>query len=78
MLWNSPANRRIRSLIRILGDANPIIANNVRAYVTAESVSIGGITKEISKEKRPEYVPRNYCKVLLISLIYSAYLLCFR
>lgn len=66
MLWNSPANRRIQSLIRILGDANPITANNVRAYVTAESVSIGGITKQIIKEKRPEYVPRKYCNVCLL------------
>lgn len=71
MLWNSPANRRIHSLIRILGDANPIVANNVRAYVTAESVSIGGITKEIHNVKRPEYVPRNYCKVCLRAIIVS-------
>jgi MoxR-like ATPase len=60
MFYNNPANRRIQSLIRILKNVNPVIGNNVRAYTSSDSVSIGEVTKVVNKVKRPEYVPRNY------------------
>ncbi|XP_044262539.1 von Willebrand factor A domain-containing protein 8 [Tribolium madens] len=60
MLYNSPANRRIQTLFRILTNVNPILGNNVRAYVSQGSVSIGEVTKVITEAKRPEYVPCNY------------------
>ncbi|KAJ3621225.1 hypothetical protein MTP99_003381 [Tenebrio molitor] len=60
MFYNNPANRRIQSLIRILKNVNPVIGNSVRAYTSSDSVSIGEVTKVVTKVKRPEYVPRNY------------------
>ncbi|EFA11919.2 von Willebrand factor A domain-containing protein 8-like Protein [Tribolium castaneum] len=60
MLYQTPANRRINTLFRILTRANPIWGHNVRAYVSQDSVSIGGVTKVVTEAKRPEYVPCNY------------------
>ncbi|RZB40730.1 AAA 5 domain containing protein [Asbolus verrucosus] len=45
---------------QILTNVNPVIGNNVRAYISSDTVSVGEVTKVISKAKRPEYVPRNY------------------
>lgn len=71
MLYNSPANRRIQSLFRILTNVNPLIANNVRAYISTETVSIGEVTKVINQAKRPEYVPINYCnKISCVKLFF--------
>ncbi|KAK9680056.1 AAA domain (dynein-related subfamily) [Popillia japonica] len=57
---SSATSRRLNVLVRILRHANGIQPNQLRAYVSDESVSIGGITKIIKQEKYPEYVPRNY------------------
>lgn len=62
MFSSSATSRRLNVLVRILRHANGIQPNQLRAYVSDESVSIGGITKIIKQEKYPEYVPRNYCK----------------
>lgn len=64
MLHTSASNRRIQYLVRVLNGTKPqIILNNVRAYVSKETVSIGNTIKELNEVQHPEYVPRNYCKV---------------
>lgn len=56
--------RRIDVLIRILSGRKAILGvNNVRAYSSEDKVTIGDVTKEISKPKNAEYVPRKYCKL---------------
>ncbi|KAI4460081.1 von willebrand factor a domain-containing protein 8 [Holotrichia oblita] len=60
MFNSSVTSRRLNVLVRILRHVNGIQPNLVRAYVSDDSVSIGGITKIIKQEKYPEYVPRNY------------------
>lgn len=57
--------RRIDVLIRILGNRKIILsANPVRAYSSADKVTIGDVSKEINEPKKVEYVPRKYCKCL--------------
>lgn len=55
--------RRIDVLIRILRGRKSILGvNNVRGYSSDDKITIGDVTKEISKPKNAEYVPRKYCK----------------
>ncbi|GJQ77647.1 hypothetical protein Trydic_g12775 [Trypoxylus dichotomus] len=60
MFSSNAISRRLNVLVRILQHVNGVQPNLVRAYVSNESVSIGGITKIIKQENNPEYVPRNY------------------
>lgn len=65
MLSVERVNRRIRVLTRILNGinySNVVTANNVNSYISNAAVSIGGTLKEIKQARRPEYVPRIYCK----------------
>ncbi|XP_022919882.1 von Willebrand factor A domain-containing protein 8 [Onthophagus taurus] len=63
MLSTSTANRRLNVLFRILHHhSNGVNPGYVRAYLASDSVTIGGVTKEIKKENHPEYIPRNYFK----------------
>ncbi|CAH0553600.1 unnamed protein product [Brassicogethes aeneus] len=62
-MYNNGANRRMQHLFRILNNATPsIICNNLRNYVSKDTVAIGNIIKEVTEAKRPEYVPKCYNK----------------
>lgn len=56
--------RRIDVLIRILSGRKAILRQNyVRGYSTQDKVTIGDVSRELSAPKKPEYVPRKYCKL---------------
>lgn len=56
--------RRIDVLMRILSHRKVILtANPVRAYSSDDKVTIGDVTKEISRPKKVEYVPRKYLTI---------------
>ena len=66
MLNVRATNNRIEVLAKILNGAKFDVFNNVRAYVTKENVAIGEIVKEVQEAKNPAYVPRLYCKYLIV------------
>ncbi|CAG9561701.1 unnamed protein product [Danaus chrysippus] len=56
--------RRIDVLIRILNGRNVnLTPNNVRAFSSEGTITIGNVSKEISKPKKVEYVPRKYVTI---------------
>lgn len=63
--------RRIDVLIRILNGRNVnLTPNNVRAFSSEGTITIGNVSKEISKPKKVEYVPRKYGKAFNIKKFY--------
>ncbi|XP_017778440.1 PREDICTED: von Willebrand factor A domain-containing protein 8 [Nicrophorus vespilloides] len=60
-MMQGAANRRLNVLLRCLQNPNKEnLWQNVRTYVSSDTVSIGGITKDVKKVKLPQYVPRKY------------------
>lgn len=57
-------SRRIQVLTRCI--RKPQFAlNNVRAYISSDTVAIGNVVKDVKETKLPQYVPKNYCMLLL-------------
>ncbi|KAK9871089.1 hypothetical protein WA026_011372 [Henosepilachna vigintioctopunctata] len=50
---------RIKVLTKILC-SKTLIRNNLRSYISADSVTIGAVTKELKTVQKLEFVPRNY------------------
>lgn len=54
---------RIKHIKNVLyKSASVKICLKSRHYVSVGKVTIGNIEKEVTKAKRPEYVPINYCR----------------
>lgn len=64
-------NRRIPVLVETLKQINTNFIYKLphRSYVSEASVSIGNVFKETKKPKRPEYVPKKYCKYLFYQVV---------
>lgn len=55
--------RRIDVLLRILNGRKTIVSSHlVHAYSSEGKITIGNVSKDITKPKKLEYVPRKYCK----------------
>ena len=78
MPLNTNAGRRLGVLVRILRNVSDVRYNNVRAYVTGDTVTIGGVSKLITITEHPEYVPKNYCKSFLYLKVRFVVVLHFR
>lgn len=69
MFLNNIANRRLNVLMRIFLNNNNVNINNVKAYISTKSVSIGSVKKAVENVEHPEYVPRNYCTLPIVNII---------
>lgn len=58
MIVHAASKRNLPILYRML--QNRVNLNNLRAYISNDSVSIGGVSKVIKRANNPEYVPQNY------------------